>query len=86
MATPTTTIRLSAELRKRLERYARHHDETNTEVIVQALDDFLSTQDSSDRRDEISRELERLSRIDRDDPEYQEFYGPPEKDAFTLDQ
>ncbi|MEA3410042.1 MAG: hypothetical protein U9R74_00695 [Pseudomonadota bacterium] len=86
MATPTTTIRLPAELRKRLERYARHHDETNTEVVVQALDNFLSRQDSSDRRDEISRELERLSRIDRDDPEYQEFYGPPEKDPFTQDQ
>jgi len=82
MTTPTTTIRLPHELRQRLQQYAKAGNKTNTEVIVQALQTFLEQESAANRQALITKELERLSEIDKADPELAGFYDEPEVDPF----
>lgn len=82
MATPTTTIRLPADLREQIHQYAKTENTTNTEVITQALQAFFANEQSSSRKARIQKELMRLAEIDRADPELEGFFDEPESNYF----
>ncbi len=82
MTIPTTTVRIPPDLKRRLHRYATAGNQTNTEVIIQAIRTFLEQQEATTGHIRVRRELARLAEIDRADPELADFYGEPEIDPF----
>ncbi|MDN5872669.1 MAG: ribbon-helix-helix domain-containing protein [Nitrococcus sp.] len=75
MSDPTITVRLSPEKRQRLTEYAAQARKSRSAVLVEALDEYLARRDRAQHTDAMNRELKRLAKLEREDPDLAEFYG-----------
>ncbi len=74
MTEPTTTIRLPKRLRVDIAGYAKAAHKSQSAVIIEALQEYLTRRNRQHHIQTINKELQRLDEIERQDPDLCEFY------------
>ncbi len=75
----TTTVRLSAELRTRLERAVHQLARRKSWIIARALDDYLARMTPADALEEARRQCRLANRADRHERGWEQFIDLSDK-------
>jgi Arc/MetJ-type ribon-helix-helix transcriptional regulator len=74
MPEPAVTVCLPARLREKLTAHAKSTHTSESAVIIAALQEYLASRNRQRHIQMINDELQRLDKIERNDPDLREFY------------